>query len=58
MSASAMGGGALVGFRAGTTGLLRGRRLLTEEFQKSFWHTKYHDVKMAVFSALPPIAAA
>jgi hypothetical protein len=45
-------GGALVCFRMGTTGLLRGRPLITEEFTASFWHAKYQNVKLPLFSAL------
>jgi hypothetical protein len=47
-------GGALVCFRMGTTDLLQGRPLLTEEFGKDFWHTKYQNVKLPLFSALQP----
>jgi hypothetical protein len=53
ISASAMVGGALVGFRMDTIDLLCGRPLLTEEIRIDFWHTKYQDVKLPVFSALP-----
>jgi hypothetical protein len=45
-------GGALVCFRAGTIDL-DGRRLLTDEITLSFWHAKYQNVKLPLFSALP-----
>ena len=51
MSASAMTGGALVCLRAGTTRLLHvGDVFLAEEMLEYFWHTKYQNVKMPVFS--------
>jgi hypothetical protein len=46
-----MAGGALGCLRAGTTRLLRlGDAFLAEEVREYFWHTKYHDVKVPVFS--------
>jgi hypothetical protein len=49
-----MTGGALGCLRAGTTRLLPvfGDVFLAEEMLEYFWHTKYQNVKMPVFSLI------
>src|SRR3954452_13048872 len=51
MSASAMFGNALVGFRSDTTILLQWESSFTGRLQESFWHTTCQNVKLAIFAA-------
>jgi hypothetical protein len=43
----------LVVFRAGTIESPPGETFSTRRLSVNFWHTKYQNVKLSVFSALP-----
>jgi hypothetical protein len=45
--------GALVGFRAGTIESPLAETFSIRRLPVNFWHTKYQNVKLGVFSALP-----